>query len=121
MTAAEAFEFDVSERLRRQALELPGVEEGSSCVNRAFKAGGKNFAFVGERQGACTLRLKLADALPEIHRLAERHPDRYEVGTAGWTLVTFPPDDPPADDETARWIVESYRLLAPKRLSAELD
>ena len=120
MSAADAFEFDASERLRTQALELPEVEEGSSCVNRAFKAGGKNFAFVGERRGDCTLRLKLRDALPEVEALAERQPDRYEVGSGGWTLVVFPPDDPPNADQTERWITESYRLLAPKRLSREL-
>lgn len=121
MSAAEAFEFAASERLRTQALELPEVEEGSSCVNRAFKAAGKNFAFVGERRGDCTLRLKLSDALPEVERLAETQPERFQVGTGGWTLVVFPPDDPPGPDQTERWITESYRLLAPKRLVAELD
>lgn len=121
MSAAEAFEFDASERLRTQALELPEVEEGSSCVNRAFKAGGKNFAFVGERRGDCTLRLKLSDALPEVELLAETQPERFQVGRGGWTLVVFPPDDPPSADQTARWITDSYRLLAPKRLSRELD
>lgn len=121
MSAAEAFEFAASEALRLQALELPDAREGTSCVNRAFKAGGKNFAFVGEREGHCTLRLKLGPSVDEVARLGAEQPDRYQVGSAGWALLTFPPDDAPPAEATRRWITESYRLLAPKKLGRQLD
>lgn len=110
----EAFEHEVSDRVRAIALSLPETTEGSSCVNRAFKAAGKNFAFLGETDGGCGLRLKLDESIPEIS-------DRFEVGTHGWAMLRFAPDDHPEFDDLERWVTESYRLLAPKRLVAELD
>ncbi|MEM7094150.1 MAG: MmcQ/YjbR family DNA-binding protein [Actinomycetota bacterium] len=115
MSAPENFEFTATETLRQQALGLPNTVEGESCVNRAFSAGGKNFAFVGERKGRCTLRLKLGPSVAELSARAERDGERYQVGSAGWTLVTFAPDDPPPAEESATWIEESYRLLVPAK------
>lgn len=98
--AAPPFEHDVSESIRARAMSLPEAVEGSSCVNRAFSAGGKNFVFYGEKDLTCTLRLKRAE---------------------GWTKVVFSPHDAPPQDDLEAWITESYRLLAPKRLVARLE
>ena len=96
-----AFRHELSETIRRIALQYPETEEGSSCVNRAFKAGGKNFVFLGEKDDVCTMRLKLEDG--------------------GWTLLEFSPDDPPPIADLERWIDESFRLLAPKRVQKLRD
>lgn len=117
----EPFRFGVSEEVRAIAMRLPDATEGSSCVNRAFSAGGKNFAFLGEQENGCGLRLKLRESVPEIESLAERHPDRFEVGAHGWAMLRFGPDDHPPTAELERWVTESFRLLAPKRLVAELS
>ena len=90
------FQHPTSQTIRSLALAYPETEEGSSCVNRAFKAGGKNFVFLGEKGDVIKMRLKLEDG--------------------GWTLLEFTPDDPPAEADLARWIDESFRLLAPKRV-----
>lgn len=100
-TAPETFRYPVSESIRAFALRYPETEEGTSCVNRAFKAGGKNFVFLGEKEGECKLRLKTFDE--------------------GWTLKVFAPHDPPPAAELERWIDESFRLLAPKRVQKLLE
>lgn len=98
MGDAEEFRFQVSEAIRSHAMTFPESTEGSSCVNRAFKAAGKNFVFLGEKDELCILRLKLAD---------------------GWAKIEFDPADPPAMEQIHAWIDESFLLLAPKRLTRD--
>jgi len=114
VSAPETFRYDASQAIRRHALSLPGTEEGTSCVNRSFSSGNKNFAFLGEVDDECRLRLKLRDSVHEVE-------SRFEVGTAGWTMIRFAPDQAPRADELNRWITESYRLIVPKKISAQLD
>ena len=110
----EVFRYEASSSIRLHALGYPDAAEGTSCVNRAFSAGGKNFAFLGEVDDECRLRLKLGESIPEVD-------DRFEVGAHGWTMIRFHPDEPPNTADLERWVGESFRLLAPKRLVAQLD
>ncbi len=119
--APERFRHAVSETIRAHALTYPQAGEGSSCVNRAFSAGGKNFAFLGEKDDECKLRLKLDASIPDLEARAVDQPDRWQVGKGGWVLLTFPPADAPNDDDLHRWITESFRLLVPKKVVALLD
>lgn len=98
MGDVEDFRYEVSEAIRSYATTFPETTEGASCVNRAFNAGGKNFAFLGEKDDLCILRLKLAD---------------------GWNKIEFDPADPPAIEQIHAWIDESFLLLAPKRLTRD--
>lgn len=124
MVAAEQFEHELSETIRSHALTFPESSESSSCVNRAFKAGGKNFVFVGETSVGGTpetnMRLKLGDSILEISQLAKTDPEHWQVGNHGWALLRFNPDEPPPIDDLKRWITESFRLLAPKKIVAQL-
>lgn len=117
----EAFRYPVSEKIRAHAMTFPDTVEGSSCVNRAFKAGGKNFAFLGEKDDRCTLRLKLDESIPDLEARAALDPERWQVGKGGWVLLTFPPTDAPKVAELRGWITESFRLLAPKKIVAQLE
>lgn len=92
-----AFEHDISEAIREHAMAFPEAAEGASCVNRAFSAGGKNFAFLGEKADTCTLRVKLA---------------------SGWEKIEFTADEPPHAADVFAWVTESFELLAPKRVRA---
>lgn len=121
MSEVEQFGYAVSEKIRAHAMAFPDTEEGSSCVNRAFSAGGKNFLFLGEKPGQCKVRLKLGASIPEIAEKAADDPDGWEVGTGGWTLITFAPTAAPPIADLRRWITESFLLLAPKKVSAKLD
>jgi hypothetical protein len=64
--------------------------------------------------------LKLSDYLAEAAKLAANEPGLYKTGAKGWVTVKFDADRSPPLDVLARWIDESYRLLAPKQLVALL-
>jgi predicted DNA-binding protein (MmcQ/YjbR family) len=108
------------DELRELALALPGTAEGVACAGTAMEAhtvtaGGKAFLFHRPED----LRLKLRDALPEATALAAAEPGRYRVGAHGWVTVLLA--DPPPVDLLARWVEESFRLVASKKLVAQLS
>lgn len=121
MAEPETFRYAINEKIRAHAMTFPEAGEGASCVNRAFTAGGKNFAFLGEKEGECKLRLKLADSIPELAARAKVDPEVWQVGSGGWVLITFSPSNAPKIADLRRWVTESFRLLAPKKLVARLD
>lgn len=112
---------DVPGQLRTLALTYPDTTEGSSCSNAAFKAGKKSFLFVGEKEESWTMMVKLSDSLKEAERLASEKPDNFSVGLHGWTTLRFPNGKGPAKKLLERWVDESFRLLATKKLIAQLD
>ena len=108
-------------QIRELALGYPATSEGTSCNKAAFKAGTKSFVFLGETDDGWNLMVKLSDALSEAELLAEQEPDNYSVGKHGWTTLRFDDGKGPAKKLLKAWIDESFRLLAPKKLVAELD
>lgn len=101
------------ETLRALAMKHDGVTEGIACAGtalerRTMKVGAKAFLFVGAEDAM----VKLAASLPEATRLAKAEPARYRVGSGGWVKATFTAAAPPARDVLARWIAESYALMA---------
>lgn len=120
-TAPDEFKHPISEDIRSHAMTFPQTEEGTSCVNRAFKAGGKNFVFLGEKDDECNIRLKLDGSLAEVRERAEGADRKWDVGSGGWTMIRFDPDNPPPLADLERWITESFLLLAPKKVSKLLQ
>ena len=117
MDMSEAqFELAPSKVIRDAAVSLPEVEEGSSCVNRAFKAAGKNFAFLGESKGVGQLRVKLGPSLDALNDRPSDAGGTIEVGKFGWTAIRFDASNQPDPEELRTWVKESFVLLAPKRL-----
>ena len=45
----------------------------------------------------------------------------WQVGTGGWTLITFAPGKAPPIADLRRWVTESFLLLVPKKVSARLQ
>ena len=115
--APDDFEYQISDRIRTFALGFPESSEGTSCVNRAFKAGGKNFVFLGEKDGQCTMRLKVSQSIVDLTERSSVD-DRYHVGGGGWTKIVFAAEEPPAFSDLEIWITESFALLAPKKVAA---
>jgi hypothetical protein len=108
------------EALRKLAVKHPGATEGIACAGtamerRTIKASNKAFLFFGAKDAL----LKLRDSLPEASALAAREPTRYSVGAHGWVKATFTADAPPAFDVLARWIGESYQLVASGKPAAK--
>lgn len=108
-------------QIRELALNYPGTSEGASCNKAAFKAGTKSFVFLGETDDGWNLMVKLADSLGEAEVMAEQKPDNFSVGKHGWTTLRFDNGKGPTKKLLKTWIDESYRLLAPGKLVAELD
>jgi len=104
--------------LRTFAAKLPGTEVGDSCVNRAFRAGGKAFLYLGDNPHGYKLMLKLVDSLPDAEALQAAQPARYGVGKHGWVTITLPHDERPPRGLFERWIEESDRALAPNAAAA---
>lgn len=119
--ATEEFRHDVVKALRDHALSFPGVNESDSCVKRAFRARTKGFLFLGEKPDSYNVMLKLGDSVDEAVGLTEERSERWSVGKFNWVTMHFDNDEVPPDGLLERWIEESYRLLAPKKLLAELD
>lgn len=117
----ESFAHPISEQLRGWALALPETSEGTSCVNRAFRARAKNFLFVGEKpEGIVRVMLKLDSSLPRAEDIAARD-ERVRVGKGGWVTLEFPAADPLDGGMLHEWLRESFRVLAPKALVKEMD
>lgn len=108
------------QELRKAALNYPEVEEGVSCDKAAFQAREKAFLFMGSDDYSYHALLKLGESLPEATKLARKQPHHYKVGGHDWVTATFGLDQSPPEGLLEKWIDESYRLLAPKRLVAKL-
>jgi hypothetical protein len=113
---------DPAQVLRQRALQYPEAEEGIACEGtalekRTIRARGKAFLFLG----AADAMLKLSASLPEATALAAAEPGRYEVGAHGWATISFGDVASLPVEVLLRWVDESYRLLAPKKLVAELS
>ena len=111
----------IKQPMQKLALRYPEAQEGIACAGTALesktvKVGNKAFLFLGEKE----VRLKLGESLPEATKLASKAPGRYEVGVHGWVKLTFGDNETPPLNLLKRWIDESYRLLAPKKLLALL-
>jgi predicted DNA-binding protein (MmcQ/YjbR family) len=103
-------------RLGEFALSLPEAREDFPWNERVVKVRGKIFVML-RRQHPSTREKPVEPHGPALPTQGAR-PTGYGLGKAGW--VTVPVAE--LDLETLRdWVEESYRIVAPKRLVAELD
>ncbi len=119
--ATEQFRNEVILGLRSRALAFPEVVEGDSCVKRSFKVRKKGFLYLGEKADEYNVMVKLGPSIDEACSLASNRPDTWSVGKAGWAILKFDPAEQPPEGLLERWMEESYRLQAPKKLLAALD
>lgn len=120
--AEEHFTSLVAQTLQEFASSYPEVNESPSCVNRSFKAGKKSFLFLGEKpDGMLRLMVKLDNGIDTAQAVAKENPDGWKVGGPGWITGNFTEEMAPPLDTLTAWIDESYRLLAPKTLVAQLE
>ena len=103
-------------RLARFALALPGAHEDFPWGERVVKVRGRIFVFLGGAPPEITV--KLVESHPHAMSVCGARPTGYGLGKAGWVTI---PVSGVAPATLRDWVEESYRLVAPKRLVAELD
>ena len=112
------------ERLRRLCLALPEVTERLSHGEPTwFIRGKKTFANYANHHHDDRLAFWCAAPDGAQETLVSLYPDRFfrppYVGHRGWLGVYL---DVPVDwDQIADIVIDAYRMIAPKRLAAQLD
>ena len=109
-----------AEAWRAAALSYPETVEVDSCNKKAFKARDKSFLFLGVRDTDYNIMVRLGDSRGEAEKMAAKDPDNISVGPH-WITATFASTQALPAGLIRRWIDESWRLLAPKKLVASLD
>ena len=112
----------VRRRLREFALGLPGAHEDFPWGERVIKVNKKVFVFLGsdDTTDGGGMSVKLTDSHDQALGLDGAEPTGYGLGRAGWVSVPLVAKGV-EPDVLCDWIEESYRIVAPKRLVAELD
>jgi predicted DNA-binding protein (MmcQ/YjbR family) len=113
---------DVRRQLREFALSLPDASEDFPWGERVAKVNGKVFVFLGhdEQSEPPGMTVKLAESHGHALAVDGAEPTGYGLGRAGWVNVPLHAQEVTLD-LLRDWIEESYRIIAPKRLVAELD
>lgn len=98
--------------IREKAAAFPDVAKGTSCNQSSFKAGKKSFLFIGPGAMGIGFKamFKLDRSMDQARQLAEREPDRFEVGNTGWVTTRFTAEKPLPKSIWTRWLQESYDL-----------
>jgi predicted DNA-binding protein (MmcQ/YjbR family) len=101
------------------ALSLPEAYEDHPWGESVAKVRGKVFVFLGQT-GSTHVTVKLDESHGHALAIEGAKPTGYGLGASSWMTV---PDDAPGVilDLLQDWVEESYRIVAPKRLVAELD
>lgn len=107
-------------KLAEFALSLPGAGEDFPWGERVVKVRGKVFVFLGSqaRGAERAITVKLVEAHGHALSIDGARPTGYGLGKAGWVTV---PVTGVGLGVLRDWVEESYRIVAPKRLVAELD
>lgn len=106
--------------LRKFALAYPGAWEDHPWGETVVKVKKKVFLFLGRPDGGLSLSVKLPESATIALSLPFAAPTGYGLGKSGWVTARFEPRARPPVEVLERWIDESYRAVAPKKLVAGL-
>ena len=107
--------------LRLHALGFPGAWEDFPWGESVIKVGKKVFVFLGRSGDALSVSVKLPSSNLLALDLPFASPTGYGLARGGWVTARFGKGEPPPVDLLTRWIEESYRAVALRRLVKELD
>ena len=108
------------EALRAFGLACPEAKEDFPWGHTALKVRGKTFAWLDKSEGALSLTVKLPVSRDFALVFDFAEPAGYGLGRSGWISCRFGRDEAADLDLLKRWIAESYRAVAPKKLAAAL-
>ena len=111
----------VREKLRAYALSLPDAVEDHPWGEDVVKVRGKIFVFLGTpTPPSRRISVKLEESNAHALSIDGAEQTGYGLGKSGW--VTVPLRAQGVGIVLLReWVEESYRIVAPKGLVAELD
>ena len=111
----EALELE----LRDYAMTFPESTEDHPWGHRAIKVKGKSFLFLGGEKDTkeLSLSVKLPSSRDQAVDLPFAEPTGYGLGKSGWVTARFAKVTDVPLDLLKAWIDESYRAIAPKKLS----
>ncbi len=112
---AEAFEA-----LQAAALALPEATEDYPWEHVAWKVRGKAFCFTNRPDADLRFTLKLPHSSGAALMLPFAQPAGYGLGKSGWITASFDGRTKLPVGLLEAWLLESYRAVAPKRVSALL-
>jgi len=112
----------IHRRVLAFALGLPGAYEDHPWDETVAKVNKKVFVFLGSEESTMwpAMTVKLVESHEEALSIPGAEPTGYGLGKSGWVTIPFDTKLPPFGVLTD-WVEESYRLVAPRRLVAELD
>ena len=110
----EALELE----LRDFAMEFPESTEDHPWGHRAIKVKGKSFVFLGGEKNSkeLSLSVKLPQSRDMAVDLPFAEPTGYGLGKSGWVTARFEKVSEVPVELLRKWIDESYRAIAPKKL-----
>lgn len=111
----------VAARLRAFALSLPDATEEFPWGERVVKVRGKVFVFLGRDEDLASsvgMSVKLPVSRADALESGFGKPTAYGLGKSGWVTLQYEAGDRPDAEQLCRWIEESWRAVAPKRLLA---
>jgi predicted DNA-binding protein (MmcQ/YjbR family) len=113
---------DTRARLKAFALSLPDASEDFPWGESVAKVNRKVFVFLGSDSGSGPrfMTVKLDESHGHALSIEGAKPTGYGLGRAGWVTVPLRAEGVTLD-LLRDWVEESYRIIAPRRLVAELD
>ena len=104
--------------LRAYGLGFPEAVEEFPWGHTALKVKGKTFVWLAceDDRFSMTVKLPVSRDFALVFDFAE--PAGYGLGRSGWISVRLAADEPADLHLFRRWIAESYRAVAPKKLAA---
>ena len=105
------------ETLRAHGLSLPAAVEEFPWGHSALKVKNKTFVFLNAEEDGFSLSVKLPVSRDFALIFDFAEPTGYGLGRSGWITARFAAGDDPDLELLARWIDESYRAIAPRKLA----
>jgi predicted DNA-binding protein (MmcQ/YjbR family) len=112
----------VRSSLMSYALALPEAHEDHPWGETVVKVNKKIFVFLGAEDGSHPpgFSVKLPESRDQALAVSGAEPTGYGLGKAGWVSLQLDGALPPIG-VLHDWVEESYRAVAPKKLSKLLD
>ncbi len=106
--------------LRSHGLAFPEASEDHPWGHSALKVRAKTFSWLNREEAEFSITVKLPVSRDFALVFDFTEPTGYGLGRSGWVTARFGPADEPDLDLLKRWLAESYRAVAPKKLAALL-